>query len=147
MPPSPDHAPIARPRSRVANDADTIARLFGTSSAAATPCSAASRDERARVGGDRAQQRRRREPDETDDEDLPSPVPVAEGAAEHEQRAEGQQVAGEHPLQVAQVRVQVVGDRRQRGVDDRAVEEGDARPEDRGGDDPPTPGRAHPEVE
>ena len=38
MPPSPDHAPIARPRSSVANDADTIARLLGTTSAAATPC-------------------------------------------------------------------------------------------------------------
>ncbi len=38
MPPSPDHAPMARPRSSVANDADTIARLFGTTSAAATPC-------------------------------------------------------------------------------------------------------------
>ena len=29
---------MARPRSNVANDADTIARLLGTSSAAATPC-------------------------------------------------------------------------------------------------------------
>ena len=37
MPPKPDHAPIARPRSPGRNDADTMARLLGTTSAAATP--------------------------------------------------------------------------------------------------------------
>ena len=145
--PSPDHAPMARPRSSGRNDADMIARLLGTSSAAATPCSAAGRDQRAGVGRDRAQQRRRRERDQPDDEDPAAPVAVAERAAEHEQRAERQQVAGEHPLQVAEVRVQVVGDRGQRGVDDGAVEERDARAEHRGGDDPPTLRGAHAEVE
>ncbi len=38
IPPSPDHAPMARPRSSTSNDAETIARLLGTRSAAATPC-------------------------------------------------------------------------------------------------------------
>ncbi len=36
-PPRPDHAPMARPRSSGWNDADTIARLLGTTSAAAMP--------------------------------------------------------------------------------------------------------------
>ena len=36
-PPSPDHAPMARPRSRGSNDACRMARLPGVSIAAATP--------------------------------------------------------------------------------------------------------------
>ena len=39
-PPSPDQAPMARPRSSGANDAWIIARLPGVSSAPPTPCRA-----------------------------------------------------------------------------------------------------------
>ena len=38
-PPSPDQAPMTRPRSPGANDASRIARLPGVSSAPPTPCS------------------------------------------------------------------------------------------------------------
>ncbi len=39
-PASPDHAPMARPRSPTWNDAEMMARLPGTSNAAAAPCTA-----------------------------------------------------------------------------------------------------------
>ena len=39
-PANPDHAPMARPRSSRRNDAEMIARLPGTRSAAAAPCTA-----------------------------------------------------------------------------------------------------------
>ena len=76
--------------------------------------------------------------DQADDEDLAAAVAVAERPAEHEQRPEREQVPGEHPLEVAEVGVQVAGDGGERGVHDRAVEERHPRAEHRGGDHPAT---------
>ncbi len=146
MPPRPDHAPMARPRSPGRNDADTIARLLGTTSAAATPCTQRAAISEPVSGAIAHSERRGRERDQPDEEDPAAPVAVAERATEHEERAEREQVAGEHPLQVAEVGVQVVGDGRERGVDDRAVEERDPRAEHRGGDDPAALRGAHAEV-
>ena len=71
---------------------------------------------------------------------LPAAVDVAERAAEEQQRAEGDEVAVEDPLETAQAGVEVLADGRQRHVDDGPVEERDARAEHRRRDDP-TAGR------
>ena len=107
---------------------------------------AAGGDERAGVGRDRAQQRRRRERDQADLEDLAAAVPVTERAAEHQERAQGEQVPGEHPLEIAEVGVQVTRDRGERGVHDGAVEERHSGSEHRGGDHPPAPRGAHVQI-
>ena len=125
----PDQAPIAAPRTSTRKDAEIIERLPGTRSAAAAPWTNAGGDQGDDVRRQAAQQRGRGERDEAVDEHLAPAEAVAERSAEHEERAQGEQVAVEHPLQTGEVGVEVLGDRRQRGVDDAAVEEHDARPE------------------
>ena len=66
MPPRPDHAPIARPRSPGRNDADTMARLLGTTSAAATPWRQRAAISEPMSGASRAHERRGRERDHPD---------------------------------------------------------------------------------
>ena len=143
MPPSPDHAPMARPRSfggeRRRHDREAVGHDQRRRHALHAP----RRDQRAGVGRDRAQQRRERERNQPDLEDPATAVAVTERTTEHEERTEREQVPGEHPLQIAEVRVQVAGDRGQCRVHDRAVEEGDPRAEHRGGDDPATFRGAH----
>ena len=101
----------------------------------------AGQDQHGGAGGDPAQQRREREPDRADDEDAPAAVPVAERAAQQDQRRHGQQVAVADPLQLGQVRVEVATDGAQGDVDDRAVEQRQPRAED-GGRHDRAPGRA-----
>ena len=55
---------------------------------------------------------------------------------------ERDEVRVERPLQPGDIRVQITRDRRQRDVDDGAVEERDARAEHRRGEDPPAGGGA-----
>ncbi len=87
-----------------------------------------------------AQHGRDGEPHEPDHEHAPPAVLVAERAAQQEQRAQRQQVAVERPLQTRQPAAEIVPDVGQRHVDDRRVEERDARAED-GGEDHPPPAR------
>ncbi len=145
------HAAEPRPRADRAasvvgwNDAEMIARLPGTSSAAATPCT-----QRAAI----SIARRRRDPAAAA---TPTPNP---SQADHEHacaartgrrasrraRATTRASAGS-PVSThcrsARSGVEVAADRGERGVDDGAVEERDARAEHRGGDDPPPGPRAH----
>ena len=89
----------------------------------------------------RAQRRRHGEPREADDEHPPAAVEVAEGTAEDEQGAEGQQVGRQDPLELREAGAEVGRDRGQGRVDDRRVEEGHAGAEDGGGEDPAALGR------
>ncbi len=95
------------------------------------PCSSRAHDQQLGGRRDRAQQRRGREQADAEHEDPAPPVAVAERAAEQDQRRERQQVAVEDPLQGARRRVEVAADVGQRDVDDGAVEEREARPQDR----------------
>ena len=145
-PASPDHAPMARPRSSGWKLAEMSARLPGTRSAAPAPCTAR-RDEHAGVRREPARRAGDREADETGEEAALAPVEIAERAAEQQQRAQRHEVSVEDPLQLADARVEVAPDRGQRHVDDRAVEERDAGAEHRRRDDPtggrgPEPDRA-----
>ncbi len=73
-PPSPDQAPMAFERSSGANDACRIARLPGVSSAAPDPLQRPGRDQEPGVRRQAAGERREREPDRADHEDLPPAV-------------------------------------------------------------------------
>ncbi len=95
-------------------------------------------DQRVHVRGDRTGDRGRGEHSGADEEDPPPPVPVAQGAAEEDQRGERQRVAVDDPLQVGERRIEVLGDTRQGEVDDGAVEQRHARTEHRGEEHPPT---------
>jgi hypothetical protein len=71
-----------------------------------------------------AEQRGRGEPADPDEEDAAPPVPVAEGAAQQDQRRQRQRVAGDRPLETGQRGVQLAADRGEGdlhggGVDER----------------------------
>ena len=121
-PPSPDHAPTAGARSRARKLACRIARLPGVSSAPPTPCRTRAATSTVMFGRGATKQRRRREPDGADHEDLAASVPVAERATQQDQRGQREQIAGEHPLQRAHTGVEVLSDVRQRDVDHGRVE-------------------------
>ncbi len=89
------------------------------------------------AGRQRAQGRGEREPDDPHVEDQPPAHPVAERAAEEDERRERQQVAVEDPLEVARRRAQVTPDLGHRDVHDGGLEERDPRAEDRDRQDPP----------
>ena len=128
-PPSPDHAPIARPRSCGSNDACRMARLPGVSIAAATPCTTRAPTSIADGRRDGARQRGQREAAGAEHEHAPPAEPVTERAAEQDQPGERERVAVEDPLQAGERGVEVVGDPRQGEVDDGAVEHRHARAE------------------
>ena len=136
--PRPDRAPAVLLSERRGDDREAARYERRGGDALQTPRA----DEQWRCRRDAAQERRAAEADEPDEKHLATPEEVAERSADDEQRSEREQVAGQHPLQVGEVGVQVLGDRRQRRVDDRAVEEGDTRPEHCRGDDPAAFGRA-----
>ena len=80
---------------------------------------------------------RHRERTDADHEDATTPVLVAERASEEQEGGEGHEVGVEHPLQVGEIGVQVHGDRGERDVHDRAVEEGHPGAKDRRQEGPP----------
>ena len=92
------------------------------------------------AGGEAAAGRGDGEPDDADGEDAPAPVAVAERTAEEQEGGERERVAGDDPLQRADAAVEGAVDGGERDADDGRIEEGDARAEDRGGDDPATAG-------
>ena len=85
---------------------------------------------------ERAEQRGRGEPEQARDEHHAAPVDVAEGAAGDDQRAERQQVRVHHPLQAAELEIEVATDRRQRNRDDARLQKRRSRAEDDGGERP-----------
>ena len=113
-----------------------IARLPGTSSAPAAPCTARAIASTVASGASRARDARDGERHEAGDEDPPAAEAIAERAAEQQERGERDEVRVDRPLQTRDVGLQVAADRRQRDVDDRAVEERDARAEHGRGDHP-----------
>jgi hypothetical protein len=77
----------------------------------------------------RAEQRRGAEQCQSRREDAPPPEDVPERSPDEQQRAEREQVGLDDPLLLDESGVEIVRDRRQRDVDDRAVEEHDPRAE------------------
>jgi hypothetical protein len=69
----------------------------------------------------------------------PAAEAIAERAGQQQQRREDQGVGVDHPLQLADVRVQVAHERRQRDVDDGVVDDDDqqAQAQDTEGQPPP----------
>ncbi len=124
------HAADRAPRSDAGNVFTITASELGTSSAPATPCSARAATSTPIDGADRAQQRGDAEARHADREHLPLAEQVAERPADQDQRAERQQIAVDDPLLRGQPTAERPLDRRQRDVDDRAVEQRDARAED-----------------
>ena len=129
IPPSPDQAPMAGPRSSCRNDASMMRERAGRQQRPAHALQRASGDQRLDVGRDRAQQRGDREPGDADDEHPPPPVAIAERPAEQQEPGERQRVGVDRPLQPVERGVEIAPDGRQRDVDDGRVEERDARAE------------------
>ena len=69
---------------------------------------------------------------ESQREDPPLTVDVAERAADQDQRAQGEQIGVRDPLLRGETTAEVALDRGQRDVDDRTVDRGDRRAQDRG---------------
>ena len=139
--------PIARPRSSPSQVALMIAERLRHEQGAGGALDEPGDDERLERGRQAARDRGDAEGDEPDGEDPPAPERVAERPREHEERGEDDQVPGRdvgQALEAAEHRGrQVPPDRLEGDVDDRAVEEDDARPEHDREQDPAAPQR-HP---
>src|SRR5512147_2064585 len=59
---------------------------------------------------------------------------IASPSTEQDERAERQEIGVDRPRQLGGAGAEIAGERRKRDVDHRAVDEGDARAEDRGGE-------------
>ena len=124
------HCPIALPRAVPLKVAVIMASEAGVRSAPAMPWTARKTMSAGAVRGDRAEQGGGGEGRDPDREDPRLPEDVAERAADEDQRAEGEQVGVDDPLLRREPAAEVGLDRRQRDVDDRAVDEGHRRAED-----------------
>ena len=144
-PPNPDQAPTAAARSGPWNDAEISARLPGVSSAPPTPCNARAAMRTGDVRGQPAGERRQREPRHPDEEDPPTAEVVAQRPAEQDERRQRQRVGVDRPLQIAEARVELGADARQRDVDDGAVDHHDPGAQHGGGEHPAACRRAHPQ--
>ncbi len=90
----------------------------------------AGRDEQRDVGRQRAQRRPEREDREAQREQPPPADPVGPAPCRHERRGEDHRVGVEHPRQRREAGLGVVlGDRRERQVDDEQVEAGHEHPQ------------------
>ena len=123
--------PIAAPRSSRGNVFTITASELGHEQRAGDALQRARRDQQADARRERAQHRGRAEAADAEREHAPLAVEVAERAADQDQRAERQQVAVDDPLLPGEAAAEPALDRRQRDVDDGAVEQRDARAEDR----------------
>ena len=139
MPPRPDQAPIARPRSVPLNVDWMIASDPGVSSAPPTPWNARAALSTPIVGATAHSS------DATANQTTPTrntrrrPNRSPERAAQQQERGERQGVGVDGPLQVRGAGVEVLGDRRQRDRDDGGVDERDRGPEDGREQDPAPP--------
>ena len=93
-------------------------------------------DQRADGRGERAGNRGKHEQANAENEDQSAAGAVAEAAADQDERAEEEQIGVGHPLHFGQRRAQAALHRRQRDGDDAAVDEGQRRGGDGGGEDP-----------
>ena len=133
---SDDHVPTARPRSFGEKAAPRMARLEGITSARAHALNRAGRDEEPDAGRERAGGRGGGEERDADRENAPPPEPIGEGSPDENESGEGQRVGFHDPLDVGDRRLQALLEDGQRDVDDRPVDERQARAEDRRGEDP-----------
>src|SRR6266542_2587881 len=129
---SDDHVPTARPRSRAEKAAPRIARLDGTTSAAPTPCTARARTS-APTSGANAQAAE-------DAANTATPIVKTrrrpKRSADENECGEEERVGLDDPLNVRNGGFQALLEHRQRNVDHRPVDEGHARAENRGREDP-----------
>ena len=136
-PASPDHAPIARPRSSGwklgLDDRQRAGGEQRTPDALEEP----GRDQPAGALGQAAQRRGDGEPDHPDQEHPPPPEPVAERAAEQHERGQHEQVPVDGPLETGHRGAQFHAEAGQGHVDHGAVQEDHAGGEDRGEQRPP----------
>ena len=108
-----------------------IASDDGVNSAAAAPWNARATINVSIVGADRAGDREDAEAGETDREDAPLSVDVAQRAADEDEGAEREKIGIGDPLLGRQTTAQVTLDSRQSDIDDRAIDRRDRGAEDR----------------
>ena len=113
-----------------------IARPPGTSSAPPMPCAARASDELIDRRRQPAPDRSQREQRHSDRINALAAQVIAERTAEQQERREQKRVRFDHPLHVDGRGLEVRLQRRQRHVDDRAVDEHHARSENRRGENP-----------
>ena len=132
--PAAAQVPTARPRASPLNPAPRRARLAGISRAAPIPCAARAASSQAKPGASAQASEAALKIAMPARQHLLSAVAIAGDAAQQEQRAERQQVGVDEPADRCPRRArrrQIALDRRQADVDDRAVDERQARSEDR----------------
>ena len=135
--PTAAQVPTARPRASPVKEALRVARLLGSSIAAPSPCSARPARKISQARRRRAQHRGGGEQDDAPEHHPPPPVKVARRAAEQQQGGERQGEGVDHPLHLGGGGAEAAPDRGQGDVEHRAVDEGEARGEDAGGEDQP----------
>jgi hypothetical protein len=113
------------PLARVGEDADEQRERRRHDQRRAGAHRGAGEDEPADVAGVGRAGRRDREDGEAAEQHPPAAEPVAERAGQQQQPREHERVRVDDPLQLADVRVQVERERRQRDVDDRVVDHDD----------------------
>ena len=101
-------------------------------SAAAAPCKARAPMRTSIVGDSAHATEKIAECPEADREHTPLAVDVPDRATDEDERPECQQIGIRHPLLRRQASAEILLDRRQRNVDDRAVDRRDGRADDRG---------------
>jgi hypothetical protein len=103
-----------------------IARLFGSAGA----LDEASDQQQREIWCGRAGQRCQAEQAHTSDQQAAAAEAVARSASQKKQRAQWEKVGVDNPLKASRVRLKACADRRQPNVDDRAVDERQARRQD-----------------
>src|SRR5581483_2944631 len=93
-------------------------------------------DEHAEAGGEGAANRRNAERQDATREYALAAQPIADRAADQNQRRQEQQIDLDDPLRADDRGVQLLLDDREHDGDDGPIEEREARAEDRGGEDP-----------
>ena len=124
--------PIALPRTSARERGDDDRERARRQQRAGRALQRARRDQRPVRRRDRAREREHAERGDPEHEHAPLAVDVAERAADQDQRAEREHVGVRDPLLRLEPAAEVVLDRGERDVDDRPVDRGDARAEDRG---------------
>ena len=116
--PDADRGPALARRKRRSDDRERRGVHQGSSDALQHACS----DQHLPRAREAAEERRDGENDDPDDEDQPATVRVGELPAHEHERGERQGIAGDDPLQLGEVGVEVALDRGQSDVHDRVVE-------------------------
>jgi hypothetical protein len=127
--PDADRAPLGGARESLAQDGEAR----GHKKRRAHALKQAPEKEQAKVGREGAGQRGQPEQRRASDQRALPPPPVARRAAHKQERAERQEVGVDDPLQASGARAEAFADGGQAHVDHRAVDEGQRRGEDRGG--------------